>query len=254
LRATDVAFAVDGFTISGLPASGPGGQAQAGYLAPNTIWGACSSALPACGDGTADTQAWLEVELLAPHKVDTVKLYFFNDKSYNPQQNNSNNTYRQPADYTIQYHDGTDWVDVPGQTRTPPATQANLNTISFPTISAQRLRVLMTRTANFGIGVKEIQVYNTTPTSLDAIRALVQEFRDDGQVTKEGASRLLTKVDHAEKELAKGSSVGAIRNLEQFITDTAILPQYVPGQEARWALVDEAEQMIAQLGGTPSTG
>jgi L-lactate dehydrogenase complex protein LldG len=42
------------------------------------------------------------------------------------------------------------------------------------------------------------------------------------------------------------------RNLEQFIADTASLPQYVPGQEARWALVDEAEQMISQLGGTPA--
>jgi hypothetical protein len=254
LRATDVAFVVDGFTISGLPASGPGGQAQAGYLAPNTIWGACSAALPACGDGTADTQAWLEVDLLAPHKVDTIKLYFFNDKSYNPQQNNSSNTYRQPAEYTIQYHDGSSWVDVPGQTKTPGTPQANLNRVSFPTITAQRIRVLLTRNGDFGIGVKEIQVFNTVPTSIAEVRALVTQFRANGQVTKEGASRLLTKLDHAQKELDKGNTVGAIRNLEQFITDTALLPQYVPGQAARWALVDAAEQLIAQLGGTPSTG
>jgi hypothetical protein len=87
-----------------------------------------------------------------------------------------------------------------------------------------------------------------------AIRALATEFRAEGQVTKEGATRLLSKLDQAQKELDRGATAAAIRNLEQFINDTAILPQYVPGQEARWALVDEAEQMIAQLGGTPSTG
>jgi hypothetical protein len=80
----------------------------------------------------------------------------------------------------------------------------------------------------------------------------VAQFEADGQVTKEGATRLRTKLLHAERELARGSTEAAIRNLEQFITDTASLPQYVPGQAARWALVDEAEQMIAQLGGTPS--
>jgi Concanavalin A-like lectin/glucanases superfamily len=245
LRATAPEFAVDGWTISGLPASGPAGQAQAGYLAPNTIWGT---------QGSPNAQDWFEVDLLAPHKVDEVRLYFFNDKSYNPQQNASSNTYRHPSAYTLQYFDGTAWQDVPGQVRSPASPAANRNDVTFPQVTAQRFRVLMAPTGTFGIGLKEIQVLNTTPTSLAAIRALVTEFRADGQVTKEGNTRLLSKLDQAQKELGRGDVAAAIRNLEQFINDTAILPQYVPGQEARWALVDEAEQMIAQLGGTPSTG
>jgi hypothetical protein len=64
LRATGPEFAVDGYTISGLPASGPGGQAQAGYLAPNTIWGACGT-IAACGTGTTDAEVTFEVDLLA---------------------------------------------------------------------------------------------------------------------------------------------------------------------------------------------
>ena len=104
----------------------------------------------------------------------------------------------------------------------------------------------------FGIGVKEIQVFNTTKTSLDAIRALVNQYRTGGQVTKEGATRLLSKLDRAQAELNKGSTAGAIRNLQQFIDDTALLEVYVPGEEARNVLVDEAQQMISQLGGTPS--
>ena len=252
LRATDTDFVTDGYTISGLPASGPGGQAQSGYIAPNTIWGACDSARTTCGDGTADDEQWLTVDLLAPHKIDTLKIYFFNDKSYNPQQNVSRDTYRQPSAFTVQYHDGSDWVDVPGQVHTPGSPQANYNLVTFPQVTTQEVRVVMTRSGTFGIGVKEIQLFNTTKTSLDAIRALVNQYRAEGQITKEGASRLLNKLDRAQAELDKGSPAGAIKHLQQFIDDTALLEVYVPGEEARNVLVDEAQQMISQLGGTPS--
>jgi hypothetical protein len=160
LRATSPGYAVDGFTISGLPASGPAGQARPGYIAPNTIWGACSDALPTCGDGSPDDQQWLEVDLEKSYELDTVKLYFFNDKSYNPQQNNSNNTYREPSQYVLQYHDGRGWVDIPGQVRTPATPQANYNLVTFHERKVRRLRVLMTRTGDFGIGVKEIQAFD----------------------------------------------------------------------------------------------
>jgi len=160
LRATSPDFAVDDWTISGLPASGPGGQARTGYLAPNTIWGACSTALTACGNGSPDNEHWLEVDLGKPTAFDTVKLYFFSDKSYNPQQNVSRDTYRPPSAYRVQYFDGSGWVDVPGQTKTPEAPQANYNLVTFPDVTAQRVRVLMTRDGNFGIGVKEVQVFD----------------------------------------------------------------------------------------------
>ena len=161
LRATAPEYAVDGFTISGLPASGPAGQARPGYIAPNTIWGACSArcrpaatARPTPRTGSRST--WRQSD-----EIDTVKLYFFNDKSYNPQQNGSSNTYREPSQYVLQYHDGSGWVDVPGQVRTPATPQANYNMVTFPRAStAQRLRVLVTPTGDFGIGVKEIQVFD----------------------------------------------------------------------------------------------
>jgi F5/8 type C domain len=161
LRATAPEFAVDGFTISGLPSDGPGGQARPGYLSPNPIWGACSTALPACGDGSPDNQQWLAVDLQKLQEVNAVKLYFFSDKSYNPQQEASRDTYRQPASYTIQVPDGNGWVDVPGQVRTPDTPQANYNLVTFPKVTAGQVRVLMTRTGNFGIGVKEIQIFGS---------------------------------------------------------------------------------------------
>jgi hypothetical protein len=161
LRATAAQFAVDGFTISGLPANGPAGQAQPGYLAPNTIWGT---------EGSTNPQDWFEVDLGGSHSVNTVKLYFFSDKNYDTQQNCSPrpcaNTYREPDSYTVQYlRDGT-WVDVPGQVKTPAKPRANYNAVRFPGLATPKIRVMMTpkaktATANYGIGLKEIQIFNT---------------------------------------------------------------------------------------------
>ena len=160
LRATDPAYAVDGFTISGLPANGPAGQAQPGYLAPNTIWGT---------EGSPNAQDWLEVDLQAPRRIDRVNLYFYSDKDFDTQQNCSprpcGDTYREPASYTLQYHNGTAWVDIPKQVRSPEEPWANYNVVEFRDITVRKVRVLMTPkvkspTANYGIGLKEIQILN----------------------------------------------------------------------------------------------
>ena len=160
LRATAAQFAVDGFTISGMPANGPAGQAQPGYLAPNTIWGT---------EGSTNPQDWFEVDLQTPHRVDTVKLYFFSDKNYDMQQicapRPCANTYREPASYTVQsLSDGT-WIDIPGQVRTPNMPRANYNVVRFPGLTTSKVRVMMTpqaksATVNYGIGLKEIQIFS----------------------------------------------------------------------------------------------
>jgi hypothetical protein len=160
LRATAAQFAVDGFTISGMPANGPAGQAQPGYLAPNTIWGT---------EGSTNPQDWFEVDLQGSRRIDTVKLYFFSDKSFDMQQNCSprpcTGTYREPASYSVQYlRDGT-WVDVPGQVKTPDMPRANYNAVRFPELTTSKIRVMMTpqaktATVNYGIGLKEIQVFH----------------------------------------------------------------------------------------------
>jgi hypothetical protein len=51
-------------------------------------------------------------------------------------------------------------VDIPGQVKTPESPQANYNLVTFPERRVRRLRVLMTRAGNFGIGVKEIQAFD----------------------------------------------------------------------------------------------
>jgi hypothetical protein len=244
LRATSPAFAVDGWTISGLPASGPAGQARPGYLSPNTIWGACSTALPACGNGSPNAQEWLEVDLGQSRPLDTVKLYFFSDKSYNPQQNASRDTYRPPSAYSIQYFDGTNWIDVPNQTKTPTVPQANYNVVTFPQVEARRVRVLMTRSGNFGIGVKELQVFdavNCTRTIrgffggrldvLAGVTCLADGSRVVGQVrVRRGAGLVATGATVTGPLTAEGASV-----VELFDTDVTG-PVRITGSTRRVAI------------------
>lgn len=140
LQATAPEYAVDGFTVSGLPV-------QVGsWIATNPIWGTL---------GSPNAQDWLAIDLGAPASFDTVKLYFFSNKSFGLQ----GNTYREPSRYTMEYYDGTDWVRVPEQYKGAP--QPNYNLIQFNAITAQHVRVRMSPTPGYGIGLKEIQIFNT---------------------------------------------------------------------------------------------
>jgi hypothetical protein len=143
-QATSPANAVDGFTISGLPVvSGP-------YVGTNPIWGDL---------GSPNAQDWLQIDLGAQTTFNNVKLYFYNNKQFG----SGGNTYREPSAYTVQYYNGSAWVDAPGQLFSPGAPAPNYNEVSFKPVTAQLVRVLMTRQTGFAVGVKEMQVFNTNP-------------------------------------------------------------------------------------------
>ncbi len=144
LQATAPANAVDGATISGLPVQ------TGGYVARNPIWGAL---------GSPNAEDWLDVDLGSPKRLNVAKLYFYSNKNFGV----GGNTYREPASYVVQYHDGSGWTDVPQQTRRPSAAAPNYNRVDFPPVTAQRVRVLLRPTAGFGIGVKELQLFDTIP-------------------------------------------------------------------------------------------
>jgi hypothetical protein len=140
-QATDPANAVDGYTISGLPVT------SGAYVGTNPIWGT---------RGSPNAQDWLQVDFGQSIAINDVKLYFYSNKQFGA----GGNTYREPAAYTVQYFDGTTWRDAPGQLRTPATPQPNANEVLFRPIVAQKIRLLATPTAGFGIGVKEIQAFN----------------------------------------------------------------------------------------------
>lgn len=129
--------AVNGFTVSGLPTT-----RGSHYAAPNPIWGT---------KGSPNEQDWFEVDFGEETSFDNVKLYFYNDKH--------ENNYREPLYYMIQYYDGSEWVSVPNQKQSP--LQANFNEVKFNTITAEKMRVLMTPYPGIDMGLKEIQVFET---------------------------------------------------------------------------------------------
>jgi hypothetical protein len=138
-QATSTANAVDGFTISGLPVT------SGSFVGTNPIWGDA---------GSPNAQDWLQIDLGAPTQFNTVKLYFYSNKSFGV----GGGTYRQPTAYSVQIFNGTTWVDVGGQTKSPATPAPNYNKDTFTTVTAQLVRVLVTRPSGLGVGIKEVQV------------------------------------------------------------------------------------------------
>jgi hypothetical protein len=138
-QATSPANAVDGFTISGLPVT------SGAFVGTNPIWG---------DSGSPNSQDWLQVNLGSAVQFNTVKLYFYSNKSFGV----GGGTYRQPTAYTVQVLNGSTWTDISGQVKSPATPAPNYNVVTFPAITAQNVRVLVTRASGLGVGIKEIQV------------------------------------------------------------------------------------------------
>ncbi|ADI03933.1 putative secreted protein [Streptomyces bingchenggensis BCW-1] len=128
------------YTGSGSNVSG----AVDGYPTNEPFWGA---------GGSPNSQDWYELNFGTARTLNEVRVHF---KDSRP----AGATYRAPSAYTIQYYNGSSWVDAPGQTKTPAAPQANYNVVRFPSLSAQRIRVLATNASGAKTGLTEVKVYN----------------------------------------------------------------------------------------------
>ncbi|WP_239514399.1 discoidin domain-containing protein [Streptosporangium sp. 'caverna'] len=103
--------------------------------------------------GTSTGQDWYELNLGATRTLNEVRLYF---KDSRP----ANATYRAPSSYDVQYYNGSAWVSVPSQAKTPAAPRANYNLVQFSAVSAQRIRVLTTSASGARTGLTEVKAYN----------------------------------------------------------------------------------------------
>ena len=140
-QATSPANAVDGNTISGLPVT------QGSFVGPNPIWG---------DNGSPNAQDWLQIDLGAQTQFNTVKVYFYSNKAFGV----GGSTYAQPTAYSVQIFNGSTWVDVPGQGKSPASPAPNYNKVTFTAVTAQQVRILMTRPSGRGVGLKEVQIFN----------------------------------------------------------------------------------------------
>jgi len=84
-----------------------------------------------------------------------VKLYFYSNKPFG---SGGGGTYKEPTAYTIQIFNGSAWVDVGSQAKSPATPAPNYDRVTFPAVTAQLVRVLVTRPTGLGVGIKEFQV------------------------------------------------------------------------------------------------
>ncbi|MGW7478743.1 discoidin domain-containing protein [Nonomuraea muscovyensis] len=115
-----------------------------GYPINEPFWGA---------GGSPNSQDWYELNLGSARTFNEVRLYF---KDSRP----AGGTYRAPSAYDVQYHNGSSWVNVPSQVKSPATPRANYNVVTFGAVTAQRLRVLATNASGAKTGLTEIKVHN----------------------------------------------------------------------------------------------
>ncbi|MFF3445152.1 discoidin domain-containing protein, partial [Streptosporangium sp. NPDC002721] len=115
-----------------------------GFPTNEPFWGA---------GGSPNAQDWFELNLGSAKTFNEVRLHF---KDSRP----ASGTYRAPSAYDVQYHNGSSWVSVPSQVKSPSSPRANYNVVRFSAISAQRVRVLATNASGAKTGLTEIKIYN----------------------------------------------------------------------------------------------
>jgi hypothetical protein len=118
--------------------------ARNGYPTNEPFWGA---------GGSPNSQDWYEVNFGSTQALDEVWLHFRDSRP-------ASGAYRAPSSYNIQSWNGSTWVNVPSQVKTPAAPQANFNKVTFPAISAQRVRMLATNASGSKVGLTEIKIFN----------------------------------------------------------------------------------------------
>ncbi len=100
--------------------------------------------------GSPNQSDWVSVDLGVPRSIDTVKLYLLDDgKGVVP-----------PDSFDLQVHNGKTWTPLPNQTRLPQRPEGRRpNTITFPEMKIQRLRIVLHHADEGRTGLTELEVW-----------------------------------------------------------------------------------------------
>ena len=100
--------------------------------------------------GSPNQSDWVSVDLGVPRSIDTVKLYLLDDgKGVVP-----------PDSFDLQVHNGKTWTPLPLQTRLPQRPEGRRpNTITFPKMKIQRLRIVLHHADEGRTGLTELEVW-----------------------------------------------------------------------------------------------
>lgn len=134
-----------------------GAAVSASYTASGTSTGAAVDGFPINEPlwgsyGSPNATDWYEVNFGQNRAVDEARVYFRNDRA--------TNRYRAPTSYTVQYWNGSAWINAAAQVKSPAAPQANYNRVNFTAVNTQRLRIQVTHAPGFKTGLTEVKAYN----------------------------------------------------------------------------------------------
>jgi F5/8 type C domain-containing protein len=93
---------------------------------------------------------WLEIDFGGKKEVGRVELYIYDDGG----------GVQAPERYAVQFWDGKEWRDVPGQKKSPEAPAGGArNTVTFPPLSTAKVRVVCTHKGKARSGLTEIEIW-----------------------------------------------------------------------------------------------
>ena len=140
------------------------------YANDGSVWYDASPANRWTAAGSGHASDWLELDFGAPRPVEQVKLYFVDD--------GTGSGVRAPRRYELQTLRGSRWVPVPGQVRTPAQPTAHrANTVTFPRLRTEALRVVLTHRPGASSGVTEIEAWaHVAPALLPPATAPVHDL------------------------------------------------------------------------------
>jgi hypothetical protein len=105
--------------------------------------------------GSPNATDWVAVEFGVRRKVDTVKLYFLDDKT----------EIVPPLGFDLEYWDGQKWLAIPHRQHTPKSpTGHRANVVRFPSLETEKVRAVFRHAANGRTGMTEFEVWG--PASL----------------------------------------------------------------------------------------
>ncbi len=100
--------------------------------------------------GSPNPTDWLEIDFGGPKTFSRVELAIYDDGG----------GVRAPADYAVQYWDGSRWHDAEGQTKTPEKPAGGqANEVRFQPVTAAKVRVVFTHAGAARSGVSEVSVW-----------------------------------------------------------------------------------------------
>lgn len=99
---------------------------------------------------SALAEEWLAIDLRKPKVLSSLELYFFADHA----------AFAAPHAYRLQFLSPSGWVDIAGQHREPALPLANgENRVSFPSFTAQRIRIVIPHTENPQTRLIEVKAF-----------------------------------------------------------------------------------------------